>query len=322
MTATQTARRTEPYISLSKTESQRLFSIDGELTKIYLQLRWQANFKTGVVGATPERPSSIHQLEAYLGLAPDYISDVLCRLQKYGLIDCFSQTQAGQLIFRLPFSISGASPAITTSPAGQNLKLPAQREHESLLTAPNQYCSDDKKNPSITLSQPSTEVHGSITRASENRESMNDDFFDQMTQAYHDVQFRPHVPEKPFEYIPPYQEFDQDFDGGAGVSSVAIKVNFNSPDEIEKSDPPQGDEFGSSDAIRKLLTSLGFQHVNGSISQSIYPRLLRTYTFDEIKAQAETLATDRSILPTPLALANAMAKKGKGSGRKQGGVVL
>lgn len=317
-TATQTPRRTEPYISLSKIESQRLFVIEAELTKIYLQLRWQANFKTGVIGATPERPVSIQQLETYLGLSPDHVSDVLGRLQKYGLVDYFSQTQTGQLTFRLPLSIAQTATSPSAVAAGQNLKLPAKREHESLLLKPKQYFSNDSKNPSATLSHQST---GSKEQA-EPRESSNDDFFDQLTDIYHAGQVQTQECENPIGSFPDPNEIDQkpDWDNDESTESLPVSLEKKSgPSSQPNAECPAIDPL---DAIKTLLSRLGFQHVEGSMSRGIYPRLLQTYSVDEIKQQAERLALDRTVMPTPLALATAMAKRGKNRGMKQGGVVL
>lgn len=303
---TNQKRRINPYISISKTEHAKIRPLPSDLVKAYLDLRWLANFRTGEIGKDQTRPMPISMLENLWSMSRIETQKRLDAFCAAGLVDQYQLGANGQISCRLPLSIENFSILPTAPAAQQKLQSSAERlwnsgsnEVEKIISTQSNECSRGKN----TLSHDST--LSAVILKDPQANTIDPPTFEEMYDILGpDPTSAPEQKQAPTnlassgDYDRQYLEFDVfDLDSQPNDLSSAQK-NLTKLDELKRE-----------------LHKLGFQYVEGKMTQSILPRMLNLYTFEEILKEAEILTKDPQSLPTPLRLTEALARTKQRSNR-------
>lgn len=292
-------RRSSPYISISKNEYARTLQIDAEVLRNYISLRWLANFKTGEAGKDANRPLSLHSLEKLWSLSQANVKERLNALHAAGLVDQLEIGHSGSLSFRLPLSVENMGQGFTKNTVRQNSQL-SDAQHSNLCpdTIKNQYYEKSTDTPSTksTLSLIST-GHESPKQPLDPNDKLFLEMCEVLGPPNPEIVEEAQMPDgksESTEYDRHYMEFDVlDIDEPAmmGGSSIAANTKI--------------------DQLKQILVELHFQYVHGTMTQSILPRMVELYSFDDITKTAKFLTNDRRQIPTPLRLWEALARASK-----------
>lgn len=308
---TNQKRRTNPYISISKNEHATMLPLPSDMVKAYLDLRWLANFRTGEIGKDQTRPLLISTLENLWSMPRTETQKRLDAFCAAGLVDECQLGANGQISCRLPLSIENFSTVPTACTAQQKLQSSAERiwnsrsnEIEKIISTQSNECSRSKN----TLSHDSTLSAAILRRPQTN--PIEPPTFEEMCDLFGTNPTSVPEQKQASTNLTPSSDYDRDY---LEFDVFDLHSQPNEPVSTQKN-------LNKLDELKRELHNLGFQYIEGKMSQSILPRMAKLYTREEILKEAEILAKDPQSLPTPLRLTEALARTKKQS--KRGKVAL